>query len=127
MRRKILLPIAALLLLVAGVLEAGPYNQVIVSIASSTVPVLVIPGGQKASWLLKPRAGSVTQECFSVATGAASPTAMPSAAMEVGVGAAMSDSVIGGSNAEDITVLQSSIWCADETGTGASVIDGWWR
>ena len=118
----------AVLVLAVGLVYAGHYKQVSVSISSATVPVQVIPGGQKDSWLLKPRASATSLLCFSVATNAASPTAVPSPAMEVQAGMSLFDQLSGDNGPQDPTTMQDSIWCVNAaTPAATAAVDGIYR
>jgi hypothetical protein len=122
--------VMAVLVLAVGLVYAGHYKLVSVSISSATVPVQVIPGGQKDSWLLKPRASATSLLCFSVATNAASPTAVPSptALMEVQAGMSLFDSLSGINGPQDPTVMQDSIWCVNAaTPAATAAVDGIYR
>lgn len=120
--------IIAALVLAGSLVYAGHYNTVSVSVASATVPVQVIPGGQKDSWMLKPRAAATSLLCFAVATNAASPTAVPSPAMEVQAGMSLNDQLSGINGPQDPTVMQDSIWCVNAATPAATAkVDAMYR
>ncbi len=122
--------LGAVLLMVVGLVYAGHYHLVSTIVDSTTVPVQIIPGGQKDSWSFRPRAAATTLLCFPVATNAASPSAVPSPAnvQEVPAGLQLYDQLSGYNGVQDQTVFQDSIWCVEAATPVATVtVDGWYR
>lgn len=100
-----------------------PYSHQTVTVASTTVPVQLMPPGAKTTWLIRPRSNA-TVTILAFAYSGALPGSAPANVQEVGVGQPLSDEDHEESYKTDS--MQQG-WAAVLSAAGSTVVDSTWR
>jgi hypothetical protein len=100
-----------------------PYSQASVSINSATVPVSIMPPGDKTAWTIRVRSEATTNILLFAYSGAL-PGSAPTGLLELAPGQAFTDADQRGSY---LTDSMQQGWAAVLLTTGPVTVDAVWR